>query len=73
MSWAKLYIFLIVSNILALIYTDTSYAYIDPGTGSYVFQIIIAFFIGALFAVKQYFHRIKLFIMNMFNRGERKP
>ncbi len=35
-------------------------AYIDPGTGSFVIQGIIAAVVGAGFVVKMYWHRIKL-------------
>jgi len=34
-------------------------AYIDPGTGSFVIQGIIAAIVGAGFAVKMFWHRIK--------------
>ncbi len=34
-------------------------AYIDPGTGSFVIQGIIAAVVGAGIAVKMYWHRIK--------------
>jgi hypothetical protein len=36
-------------------------AYIDLGTGSYVFQLIIASLLGAAFAVKAYWERIRAF------------
>ena len=38
---------------------NTALAYIDPGTGSFVIQGIIAAVVGAGFAVKMYWHRIK--------------
>jgi uncharacterized membrane protein YhhN len=34
-------------------------AYLDPGTGSFVFQTIIAMVVGSLFALKTYWQRIK--------------
>ena len=34
-------------------------AYIDPGTGSFVIQGIIAAVVGAGFAIKMFWHRIK--------------
>ena len=34
-------------------------AYIDPGTGSYVLQIVLAVFIGGLYALKIYWRRLK--------------
>ena len=36
-------------------------AYIDLGTGSYVFQVLIASLLGAAFAVKAYWERIRAF------------
>ena len=35
--------------------------YIDPGSGSYLVQAIIAAVLGGLFYFKQMWHRIKLF------------
>ena len=72
MSCPRVFKFLIMLGSLALAAADSAHAYLDPGTGSYIFQIIIAFFIGALFAVKHYFRRIKSFLMSVFSRGERK-
>ncbi len=37
----------------------TASAYIDPGTGSFVIQGIIAAVVGAGFAIKVFWHRIK--------------
>ena len=36
-------------------------AYIDLGTGSYVFQVLIASVLGAAFAVRAYWERIRAF------------
>jgi hypothetical protein len=43
--------------ILALI--QTACAYIDPGTGSMIFQVLIASFVGLLFMLKVYWNRVK--------------
>lgn len=37
-------------------------AYVDPGTGSYFLQILIAGILGAAFALKLYWRRIKGFL-----------
>ena len=37
-------------------------AYVDPGTGSYVFQVIIGVFLGAAVAVKVFWRRIWGFV-----------
>ncbi len=42
------------------------HAYIDPGTGSYVFQIIIAAFVAVSFMIKVYWHKIKAFFSRLF-------
>ena len=39
--------------------------YIDPGTGSYLLQILAAGLFGALFALKLFWHRI----VGLFRRG----
>jgi hypothetical protein len=36
-------------------------AYIDLGTGSYVFQVLVASILGAAFAVRAYWERIRAF------------
>jgi hypothetical protein len=33
--------------------------YLDPGSGSFILQIVLASFLGALFAVKLYWKKIK--------------
>ena len=40
-------------------------AYLDPGSGSYLLQLLIASLLGALFALRMYWDRIKTF----FRRG----
>ncbi len=44
------------------------YGYIDPGTGSYIFQIVVAAFVAISFAVKVYWHKIKQFVGRMFSK-----
>ncbi len=48
-------------------------AYMDPGTGSYVLQVLIAALLGAAFVVKMYWTKIKLGIRNLFNKDGSKP
>ena len=40
---------------------DDAHAYIDPGTGSYVLQLILAGLFGAFYAIKTYWGGIKAF------------
>jgi len=49
-------------------FTQNTYAYLDPGTGSYIFQILIAVFAGALFGIKIYWRRVKAGIAYIFSK-----
>jgi hypothetical protein len=53
---------LCVAGMLAL--TTDAHAYVDPGTGAMILQIIGAAVAGALF----YFRQLRLWIKAMFNR-----
>jgi len=44
------------------------YAYIDPGTGSYIIQIVIAAFIGISLAIRIFWKKIKIFFINIFQK-----
>jgi hypothetical protein len=50
---------LVFACLLLFASTQGVHAYIDPGTGSYVIQILIAALAGAAFAVKIYWRKIK--------------
>jgi hypothetical protein len=45
--------------LLFLIFAEQADAYIDPGSGSYILQLILAGLLGAGVAVKIYWKRIK--------------
>ena len=53
-----------------LLVSREAHAYLDPATGSYITQIVIAAVIGGLFVIKQYFHRIKLFFNKLFAKED---
>ncbi len=55
---------------LWLMSSRPAYAYIDPGTGSYVLQMLIAVLLAALFALKQYWARIKDFFRNKLSHDK---
>ena len=44
------------------------HAYIDPGTGSLIIQVLIASFVGALFLLKVYWRKVKAFLNNLFSK-----
>ena len=62
-------IFLLISTlVIALIFARNSYGYLDPGTGSYILQIVLASALGLLFSVKIFWTRIKDFFRKVFAR-----
>lgn len=48
----------IVALVLLVLSTRQVQAYVDPGTGSYVLQLIVGGSLGGLFMVKKYWHSI---------------
>jgi hypothetical protein len=60
-----------VAVVCLLILPQDAHAYLDPGTGSYVLQMIIAGLLGAAFAIKMSWLRIKRFISGLFSRNDR--
>ena len=62
-------IFLTSFVLFSIILTSTAYAYIDPGAGSMMFQILIAFAVGTLFALKLWFAKAKTMMKNFFNKN----
>ncbi|MCB9262749.1 MAG: hypothetical protein H6607_10275 [Flavobacteriales bacterium] len=38
--------------------TNSAYAYLDPGSGSQILQMLVAGLIGGAYAIKIYWHRI---------------
>lgn len=73
MTYFKSLITMFALLILAyLIYPQKAHAYIDPGTGSIIIQVLIAAFFGALFAVKMSWKRIKIFFNSLFSTGSKR-
>jgi hypothetical protein len=56
---------------IQLICLQDALAYLDPGSGSYVFQVMVAAFIGGLFTIKMFWKKIINFLSNHFSRKQR--
>ena len=63
---------LFVALFFFLFFPQKIYSYLDPGTGSYIFQIIIAAFVAVSFAVKVYWDKIKSFLGKLFSKNKDK-
>ena len=56
---------------IKIVFPYNVYAYLDPGTGSYVLQLAIAALLGGLYAVKLFWKRITNFLKNIFTKGKK--
>ena len=65
MSKSVLSIFLVL---IVITYSQSAVAYLDPGTGSFMIQMLIAGIMGALFTIKLYWFRLKAFLTRLFGR-----
>lgn len=45
-------------------------AYLDPGSGSFILQLLIASLVGAAFILKTYWRRITGFFRNLSSKGQ---
>jgi len=44
--------------LVILFFPKNAYAYLDPGTGSYIFQFVIAIILGLIFSLKLFWKKI---------------
>jgi hypothetical protein len=44
-------------------------AYIDPGSGSYVFQVLIGFLLAAAVAMRAYWRRVRDFLASRLRKS----
>jgi hypothetical protein len=58
----------IITIILLLCSTCKAHAYIDPGTGSYIIQVIIGGLLGAVFALKIYWKKVRAYFSKLFSK-----
>lgn len=52
-----------------LIWYENALAYIDPSSGSYFLQLLLASLLGALFALKVFWRRVRAFFARLFSRN----
>lgn len=44
---------------LLLVFLSSTFAYLDPGSGSYIIQMIVAAALGGAYTIKLYWYKIK--------------
>jgi len=55
-----------------LLFPEYAHAYLNPGTGSFIFQLMIAALLGGLLTIKIYWARFKGFFNNLFSTRRKK-
>ena len=68
MNYSNFIFFLIIIFSLTI---ANMYGYIDPGTGSYIIQVLIAGTAAGLYTIKVYWKSIKTFVSSKFNRSKK--
>ncbi len=59
---------IVLCSLFYFLFPRNAYAYIDLGSGSYVFQLIIASLLGLLFTIKIYWKKIVNLLVNFFSK-----
>ncbi len=63
----------IVPTVMLLAHENYAYAYLDPGTHSYFFQLFIASLLGALFSIKLFWRTLLGRFQACIQRFKRTP
>ena len=58
----------VLAGVWILILPGTAWAYIDPGTGSYLFQLVIAGGLAALYTLRRYWQNVKTMLAGVLGR-----
>ena len=66
----KLFYSLILIVALQFTLLQNAFAYLDPGTGSYIFQVLAATLIGVLFTIRMFWQKIKNVLSNHFSKKQ---
>lgn len=59
--------------ILILIFPENTYAYLDPGNGSYLIQLTLGFLFGGLLSIKLFWKNIKSYFKTKKDDQENTP
>ena len=57
---------LVVAALVSPVLLRPAYGYLDPGTGSYIIQLLVGGLLGGLFAVGLFWKRVIAFVKRLF-------
>jgi len=66
----KKYLFL-STIIIYFSLSNSSYAYLDPGTGSIILQAILGFIAASLATLSFYWNKVKTFLSRLFKKNKK--
>ncbi|MBT3356388.1 hypothetical protein HN784_01395 [bacterium] len=58
--------YIVLIGLFTLFSADSAQAYLDPGTGSFIFQLAIGAILGGIVALKLRFKQVKNFGLSLF-------
>jgi hypothetical protein len=61
----------VVASLLTI--PRAAFAYLDPGTGSYIFQVLLATLLGGLVTLRMYWHKLKERLRGSKPSGKDEP
>jgi uncharacterized membrane protein AbrB (regulator of aidB expression) len=61
----------LLAGLLVMAFCGRAHAYIDPGSGSFILQMIIGALCGMLFALKIFWKQVKYFFVTLFSRRQK--
>ena len=62
---------LIFLSLYLLIAPKRAYAYLDPGSGSFIFQLALGALLGISVAIKIYWKKVKAFFVNLLAKKQK--
>lgn len=69
----KLFISIITLSVIFFLPNQKpAYAYLDPGTGSFIFQVIAGILLTSLYIIKKSFKNIKIFLTRLLSKKQRE-
>lgn len=61
---------LVMTVVFSIVLTRSAHAYLDPGTGSMIIQVLIAVFLGAAASARIFWKQIRGFFQRTFHRSK---
>jgi hypothetical protein len=67
-SYLRPGLIVVLAALVSPILLRPAYGYLDPGTGSYILQLLVGGLLGGLFAIGLFWKRVIAFVKRLFRR-----